>query len=150
MTLTQEALEDITRSVWASVLESDLRVAPSSSVESVCGPWVGAIRLDGAFDGWVTLHLDEALLRGAASTLFDVAVQSVDESQLRDTAAELTNILGGNIKSLVDQPTRLALPEVVTPTTLPSLLKASQPCTCLTLASPSGDIAVVVHETRAA
>lgn len=112
MEITLEDIESITTAVWATMIDTELTVDPGADPSSVIASHVGFVALSGAYSGEVAVHLAEGLVRGAASVMFDVPAREVTDDQMRDTVAELTNMVGGNIKCLVEQPTQLGLPEV--------------------------------------
>lgn len=150
MTITTEDLKSVTQSVWTTMLETELDALPSALPSAVQASHVGVIRLAGAFDGMVSLHLAENLVRGAASVMFGLAVQDVAEDHVRDAVAELTNMVGGNVKCLVAQPTQLALPEVYTPEEAEEALPSTQPHAGMTFVGTSGELAVIVHQVNTA
>ena len=115
MTITRDDIESITTAVWATMLDADLDRDPSLGLGQLRPALVGEVPLTGAFQGRVSLHMSEGLIRGAASVMFGVPAAGVTQQQLEDAAAELANMVGGNIKCLVDQPTQLGLPEVSGP-----------------------------------
>lgn len=119
MDITTEDIESITTSVWETMLDEEVHASGAASGAANDGALtpshVGHIRFEGAFNGLVSLHFEEPLLRGAASVMFGVSADEVNDSHMVDTVAELTNMVGGNIKCLLEQPTKLSLPTVVPP-----------------------------------
>lgn len=110
MTINAEDIESIVSAVWESVLgrpvwrckgDGDYRRA-------------GNIDILGLWTGSVMMEVDRPSLRRAAASMFEVALEQVTEFQMNDTLAELTNMVGGNVKCLIEQPTRLSLPSVQT------------------------------------
>lgn len=67
----------------------------------ITGRWTGAVVVDcsGSFARWISQRF-----------LGDEAESSVDD--LRDSVAELANMIGGNVKSLLPGPSYLSLPSV--------------------------------------
>ena len=60
----------------------------------------GCVMMGGAFDGAVRVRGNGALARHVAESIFGDADGPLSEVDVRDAWAELTNIVGGNIKSL--------------------------------------------------
>jgi chemotaxis protein CheX len=44
--------------------------------------------------------------------MFDLPTEQLDDEQVGDALGELTNMIGGNIKSLIPGPSRLSMPTV--------------------------------------
>jgi CheY-specific phosphatase CheX len=95
-----------------SVAESKLD-PPRIAAESI---WTGCISIGGAFTGAVTVKCTRDFVHRIAEAMF--AGEQVTEELARDALAELTNVMGGNIKSLfsalTDSTCSLSLPAVST------------------------------------
>ncbi|CAM3441845.1 chemotaxis protein CheX [Nocardioides dubius] len=81
--------------------------------------WSTSVSVDGAWSGRITLYLSDAgaqLIAGRmlASVIAadPAAPAALAEEDLRDAIGELANILGGNLKSLMPEPSVLSLPVV--------------------------------------
>lgn len=149
MTITLDDIESITTAVWATMLEAELTVDPGADTSGIEASHVGLVSLSGEFKGMVSLHLGEDMVRGAASVMFGVAAAEVDEDQMSDAVAELTNMVGGNVKCLVEQPTKLGLPQVVSPNEAGEHLESSLETASLGFAGPTGRFVVSVHRAPA-
>lgn len=112
----------ITQDVWASFLGVEIyQVAVD---ESLAGrpSMVGAVRVTDAWFGAVVLEMTPGLSRQVAATMFASTPDAVTEPEVVDALGELTNMIGGNVKSLLPAPSQLSLPmvsESVWPTTVP-------------------------------
>jgi len=71
----------------------------------------------------VLLHGAEPLIREAAGVIFGFKEGEVSHQDQLDAMYELTNIIGGNIKSLLPEPCQLDLPKVQT--TTPEMLEVA-------------------------
>ncbi|MEL6184666.1 MAG: chemotaxis protein CheX [Myxococcota bacterium] len=147
MSITREDVESVTSSVWEHMLRSALTPDPKITPEGVGASHVGLIRLGGAFAGLVTLHLPVGMVRGAASVLYGVTADSVSPEQMRDTVAELTNMVGGNLKCLVAPPTHLALPEVYPPDGFASALGSAHRRIAVGFGTGDEGLVVAVYES---
>lgn len=111
----QYAESDITqlaRDIWQSVLGLEM-VPQIDTVESIADDRLsGSIHIAGAWKGSVTLDAPRPFGRRAAATMFNLPEADVSENDIVDALAELTNMLGGNIKSILPGPSFLALPTV--------------------------------------
>lgn len=73
-------------------------------------PLVGCVQITGAWRGTVILEASESLAREFASAIFQVGPDKVDQEQIESSICELTNMVGGTLKSLLPEPCRLSIP----------------------------------------
>jgi len=74
----------------------------------------GCIQIAGAWTGAVIVYTSARLANEAASKMLAIPAEKIEEEDIQDALAELTNMVGGNIKSLVPGPSLLGLPSVTT------------------------------------
>jgi chemotaxis protein CheX len=113
MTVIDEQLTSIAQGIWSTVLGLPLSSIPASPL----GPpheiiLTGSVAIDGAWQGTVVVQCSTALARRAASVMFEIDLESLCRDDVRDAMGELANMVGGNVKSLLPAPSRLALPIV--------------------------------------
>ena len=77
------------------------------------GQLTGTIQITGAFRGAVILSVPHSVAAAAAAAMFALELSAVSEAEERDALGELTNMIGGHVKSMVPGPSQLALPAVV-------------------------------------
>lgn len=94
--------------VWESVLGLPLRPV---SREVPAGPVGAQVVINGAWVGRVRLTCSLALARQVSGALFEIDQDQVDEDHIQDALGELANMIGGNIKALLPQPSMMSLPE---------------------------------------
>ena len=109
--LEQEILE-ITEATWQSMLGLDIQVSHASIPQPVDGSLTGQVSISGAWNGTVLLQGSEMLARSAAGVIFSKEPGVVTEEDQQDAVYELSNIIVGNIKSLLPEPCQLSLPTV--------------------------------------
>jgi len=106
-----EDIVSIATDVWSSLnldieqtepLLNDAEITGSASV-SISGNWDGVVRLD------FTTSLPGEL----AAAMFMMEPADVTDDEVADAVGELANMLGGNLKSLFPEHSRLSLPSVV-------------------------------------
>ncbi len=113
MQFLEEEILEITETTWRSMLGLDIQPrALPASMGPVEGYYTGKVEISGAWAGAVLLHGSRQLAAEAAAVIFahESGEWSVQDSI--DAMYELTNILGGNIKSLLPEPCQLSLPTV--------------------------------------
>ena len=111
MPFAEEDIDQITVSIWTSILGLEVqrceRDAPPYGQEDFL---TGYVEISGAWAGAVALHCSMSLAHQIAAIMFGVEPEVVHEKDMRDAVGELTNILGGNLKSLLPEPCVLSLP----------------------------------------
>jgi chemotaxis protein CheX len=80
----------------------------------------GVVTVHEAWSGAVQLECSADFAAMAASRMF-AATDGVTQVELDDALGELTNMIGGNIKSLLPAPSHLSLPSVTHSTGLASV-----------------------------
>ncbi len=70
------------------------------------------ISISGQWTGDVVLESSVEVARAAASRMFSTPEEDLAFDEVQDALAELANVIGGNIKSLVPGPSHLGLPSV--------------------------------------
>jgi chemotaxis protein CheX len=110
--VSDEQIADIARDVWQSFLGMDLE--PAALVEHpLDGPTVtGCVHVSGEWNGSVVLESTAALAQAAAEAMFAAEPGSLSAEEVSDALGELTNMVGGNIKSLLPAPSKLSIPSV--------------------------------------
>ncbi|HTX01708.1 MAG TPA: chemotaxis protein CheX [Acidimicrobiales bacterium] len=107
MSLEADDVAEIAASVWASMLERSLVPVAASGDER---PESAQVSIAGAFDGRVRVEMTSDLARQLTSQLFMMPEEEIDDELVTDAIRELTNIIAGNIKALLPDPSRLGLP----------------------------------------
>jgi CheY-specific phosphatase CheX len=114
MQFLENEIAEVTQSVWSTVVGVSVhrRVAPEA--EAGTGRTLeGSVQITGAWEGAVALSCSATLARKAAATMFGLVPEAASTTDTQDAIGELTNMTGGNIKSLLPEPCRLSLPTVV-------------------------------------
>jgi len=113
MVVDSQAVCQITDSVWTSTL--NLPVQPVAAPNDKAAPgrsMVGCVQITGTWSGAVTLECASALARRCAASMFGMDPEMASEAEIKDALGELTNMVGGNIKSLIEGPCQLSLPTI--------------------------------------
>ena len=110
--LTPDQVGSIAADVWESFLALDL--APAGGEDGpLAGPTVtGCVHISGAWNGSVVLQVGAEHAQTAAEAMFAADPGSLAAPEIGDAFGELTNMVGGNIKSLLPAPSTLSLPSV--------------------------------------
>lgn len=101
-----------------TVLSTMLELTPTMTGHDALPPkgtrtFSAVVHVTGAVDGAVVLHVTEPFARLAAARMFGIDPDAATLVDLQDAMGELTNVVGGNYKSFLPEPSRLSLPTVV-------------------------------------
>jgi chemotaxis protein CheX len=96
--------------IWGLMLGLD--VGAATVPPPPAGALAGSVPVRGAWEGRVVLRCDPTLARLAAARMFGVPAEEVTAEQTHDALGELTNMVGGNLKSLLPGSSSLGLPAV--------------------------------------
>ena len=111
MDLEVSDLLEMTEVVWSTVLGLPIQQRLD---DNATRPGItGYVRISGAWEGVLLVFAAGDLGRRMAASMFAMDAASVTESEIVDAIREVANILGGNIKGLVPQPTLLSLPSTM-------------------------------------
>lgn len=116
--LERDALVGITQDVWSSFLgEEPLDEAAPAHEPPAAGTVTtvtGCVTIAGEWNGSVLLTCTEELAVRAAAGLFATDASDLSPDEVTDAVGELTNMVGGTVKTLLPAPSRLSLPSVTT------------------------------------
>jgi chemotaxis protein CheX len=106
-------LQAIAEQVWSSYLDLDganpLEPAPHDADPEL----TASISVTGAWDGHIVISCTSQAAIHMAATMLGLAGDEVGLDDMVDTTGEMANVVGGNVKNLLPQPSVLSLPQVV-------------------------------------
>lgn len=111
--ITQEEIVVIAQSVLGTMLH--IEAMPEQQLSEVSGTdatFTGCVQISGNWQGAVLVQGTSQLERILASVFFELPEADVTEADIRDAIAEITNMIGGNIKGQVPSPSYLSIPSV--------------------------------------
>lgn len=94
--------------VWASYVDAEPLVPGPTAASDDC--WSATTTVSGAWRGTVSVQLSAEAAQRAAALMVGVAAATTVE--VADAVGELANMVGGNVKSLMPDPSSLSLPVV--------------------------------------
>lgn len=111
MNLVETDIAEIVQGVWDAMLGLEIELVPglSGAVDDLV---TGSVTVTGATDCVVALQLRPEGAWAFAAAMFGMPTDEVTEDEVADAVGELTNMVGGNIKSLLPEPSLLSLPTV--------------------------------------
>jgi chemotaxis protein CheX len=147
-TAYDSAIEQITQSVFSTMPGLELvriDALPPSGDDLL----LVAVHIAGAWTGSVVLGLPNEVIRAAAAGMLQLPSDAVGDDDCRDVAAELVNMIGGNLKSLLPGPSFLSLPTIVSGVHCGIEVHDGRLAEDLALMSEFGPIAVRLYERTA-
>ena len=102
----------ITQEVWSSFLSLDLVPVDVDSAPLAGPRLTGIVSISGGWQGSVVLECALAHAVAAAEAMFAADPGSLSGDEVSDALGELTNMVGGNVKSLLPAPSALSIPSV--------------------------------------
>ena len=121
MQFLENEICEITQGVWKGFLAMSVARGPNSSSPSDGKDCLtGRVRFSGAWKGILLFQCPAVLARRAAAVMFNLDESSVTAENAQDTVAELTNMIGGNLKVVLPSPCRVGLPTATRQSLAPS------------------------------
>ena len=110
--LGNDDLWEIANQTWGAFL-GDVPLLPADPTAPDVTGVIASVAITGAWDGHVVIRATRDLAVSVASALLFVDAAEVSDADLVDATGELANVVAGNVKCLLPQPSLLALPRVV-------------------------------------
>jgi chemotaxis protein CheX len=110
--VTSSDIIEITREVWSSFLSLEIEPVDADSAPLEGLRITGVVSISGAWQGSVVLECAHAHAVAAAEAMFAADPGSLSDDEVGDALGELTNMVGGNVKSLLPAPSALSIPSV--------------------------------------
>lgn len=99
--------------IWAAMFGCEMRTrCLDGDAPRAAHVVTGLVPISGAWSGVVALECPVGLGRQVASLMFDTPAELITVDQIHDAIGELTNIVSGNFKTLLPDPSYLGLPTV--------------------------------------
>ncbi|MCA9038310.1 MAG: chemotaxis protein CheX [Planctomycetaceae bacterium] len=109
MTIDEEILQQVVNDVCSGML--GLEMEPSDSMNCDDTDALSAvIRISGGWDSLVQVLTPRRTAVAIASTMFDMGEDQLTEAEIRDAVGEIVNMVGGNLKGIVECESSLSLP----------------------------------------
>ena len=109
---TDEQVVGIVQDVWSSFTGKAIGAGSQAVALDAADVSVGRVAVRGQWRGWVLLACPARLARTAAAAMFDRPAEALTDDEVADALGELTNMIGGNLKSVLPGPSRLSMPAV--------------------------------------
>lgn len=107
-----EEISRILVEIWGTVLGWELDELGVGALEDDVEVFSAGVQLMGSWNGAVYVQVPIHTAYEITSGLFEMLPEDCDDDLVRDALGEIANILGGNVKSLIDGVDNLSLPVV--------------------------------------
>ena len=112
--LSKHQILEISQEIWESLLGMEIEAsdATGNAFADSKRTVTGFVNIGGAWEGTILLEVSDTLSKRFAAEMLGVSAEEVTEQDVADALGELTNMVGGNIKSLLPAPSNLSIPSV--------------------------------------
>jgi chemotaxis protein CheX len=113
MQLSESDLREVVESVWSAMLGLELIPAERAyERDPDSRNLTGTVQITGEWQGAVMVDLPEKLARDAAAAMFGMESDELGEDEVLDALGEVANMIGGNVKGLIEGECKLSLPTI--------------------------------------
>ena len=108
-------IEQIVKDIFSTVLDIELSRDTEVRDVSLASPhdnMMASIQITGGWLGCVVLGMSSEVARQTAASMFGRPMEHMSNIEECEVAAELVNMIGGNLKSVLPNPCHLSLPDV--------------------------------------
>ena len=109
----EDQIRSTIRTVWSTQLGLEIHDAEHRVNPSGTPTITAAIHISGDFHGGIRLDCSRALIRRAASIMFNLPEDQLNDADERDVVGEITNVVAGNIKALIPGSNSISLPTII-------------------------------------
>jgi len=144
--VTANDVTSIAQDVWGSFLSMDLEPHPlGEQAPALTGrTTTGCVHVTGAWQGSVLLETGSDSAQAAAEAMFGADPGGLSAEEVSDALGELTNMVGGNIKSLLPSPSTLSVPSVAEGVDYTVRVPGATRLITVPLVSPTGPVLVSI------
>jgi chemotaxis protein CheX len=112
--LSKHQILEISQEIWESLLGMEIEAsdAAGNAFADSKRTVTGFVNIGGAWEGTILLEVSDTLSQQFAAAMLGISPDEVSDQDVADALGELTNMVGGNIKSLLPAPSNLSIPSV--------------------------------------
>ena len=149
MSVETTQITQAVETIWSTMLGLEAKTSQTAlNPRLKPSTLTGCIQITGAWQGAVTVECPGGLARRVASIMFGSDACDVTADQVNDALGELTNIIGGNIKALLPEPSQLSMPAVTEGTDYLFCIPGSRPMAELTFSCEGKPFQVTVLKSE--
>ena len=109
--IDEETLSETVSFVWETFVGTEIAEGPPADIDT---PHSAAISIGGEWTATIIVTMSEGLVGSYTAALLDMSEEELTSEDIRDALGELVNVVGGNLKGLLDDDGKstLSLPVV--------------------------------------
>lgn len=112
--VAKDDLKRVVSDVWLSLFELNTMESESHADRLEKSPCYSSyVNITGVFNGGIFVKTTAKNLRSMASGIFDGEPTDIKKREIKDIIGELSNLIGGHVKSLLAEDCNLSLPHVM-------------------------------------
>ncbi len=109
MTIDESILQQVVNDICSGMLGLEMERSEDFNCEDT-GALSAIIRISGGWDSLVQVLTPRKTAIAIASNMFAMSKDELSEAEIRDAVGEIVNIVGGNLKGIVEGVSSLSLP----------------------------------------
>ena len=109
MTIDAQTLQQVVSDVCSGMLGLELEPSEHSTCDET-DALSAIVKISGGWDSLVQVLTPRKTAVAIASTMFAMNEDELSEAEIRDAVGEIVNMVGGNLKGIVDGESSLSLP----------------------------------------
>ncbi len=110
MQFLESEIQKYNKLVWSTLLGFEIQPDSGTYNFSSEDTVTGSVQVTGKWNGVISLYLPSALVERITETMFSLNSGEASPETKKDAIGELINMIGGNIKSMLPQPSSLSTP----------------------------------------
>ncbi len=99
--------------IWTSQFGMSVTSSQSSAPQDRSDLVLGIVNITGKEPASVVVKIEPKLIESLTEIMFALDKGKATQDEMRDAISEITNQIGGNLKSLMPQPSSLSIPVVI-------------------------------------
>jgi len=110
MQFLESEIQQYNKLVWSTLLGFDIQPKSGTFNISSENTITGSVQISGKWNGVISLYLPSSLVARITETMFSLESGQATLETKKDAIGEMINMIGGNIKSMLPQPSSLSTP----------------------------------------
>lgn len=115
LTVQPQDVAQMASDLFSAMLNMPFDSTPRADVTHSDNSLEASIRIEGDWQAEIRVIAGEQLAQRIASAMFATEVDTLQNDEIRDAMGEVVNVIGGNVKGVIDQNCSLSLPHVGCP-----------------------------------
>ena len=111
--ITSEDIDQMVQELFDTMLGMPATRAEPQNADVFAGGLRGKIEINGVWSAKLDVVATMKLCADVCCNMFGTDSNSLDAEDVADALGEVTNVVGGNVKGIIDQDCNLTIPEVV-------------------------------------